>query len=104
MEFSICIAKAYPLLSHRPRLGAVFSSKAAENLKRETLMLANDKERPLSIQFAEEVPRTEIAVGNPEVILSGCLQYRVKQRAFLGMAIFTQDDIGHQAIGRFIDD
>ena len=66
-------------------------------------MLAGDETGAPSVDLTQKGTGTEIPVLNPEVIRLHGRQHRSKQRALLGMAIFTGKDIAHQAVRRLID-
>lgn len=52
----------------------------------------------------EKVPRTKIPVFTPELPCLDRLPQRSQERAFLRVAMVTGKDIGHDAVGRLIDD
>ena len=45
------------------------------------------------IDIAQKVPRTEVAIGNPEVTRLHRLEDAIKQRALLGMTIFARKHV-----------
>src|SRR5215471_12955529 len=66
-------------------------------------MLAYDANRPALIDGAKKLPGTEVAIGDPQITRAHSGESRAKQGALLRMAIFTQQDIIHQAVRRRID-
>ena len=56
-------------------------------------MLANDEGSLPGLQAKEEASGTEIAVSYPQVIGFDSLQDEWQQGPFLGMPIFTREDI-----------
>ena len=67
-------------------------------------MLADDETRATLVDVTQQGTRAEVAIGNPEITGLDRLAQRSKQRALLGMAIFTGKDIAHHAVRGLIDD
>ena len=67
-------------------------------------MLAYDETSATPVDVTEQGTRAEVAIGNPEITGVDRLAQRAKQRALLGMAIFTGKDIAHHAVSGLIDD
>ena len=66
-------------------------------------MFTGDEEGPAVVDVTEKVSGAKIAVFNPQITRLHRLEKRPEQRAFLGMAIFTGKDIGHQTLSGLID-
>jgi hypothetical protein len=100
---SLGIAYLHPLLGDVTGLDAAHSAQHIHRLKGESLMLAYDESRPARIDGAEELPCTEVAIGDPQLPSAHGGEDLAKQGALLRMAIFTQQDITHQAVRGLID-
>jgi hypothetical protein len=96
------ITDTHALLGHVTRLDASRRAEWTDNLIGQSFMLARDEKAPATVNIAEQLPCTKVAISNPEVIGLHGLENRRKQRALLGMAIFTRKDVAHDAVGRFI--
>src|SRR6266508_5633191 len=103
MRDTLPIHHPHPLLSNFSRLHTTQWAQRRANLEGQAPMLPNDKARPAMIDVAQKVPRTEIAIGNPEVTRLHRLEDATEQRALLGMAIFARKNVTHQALIRCID-
>jgi len=66
-------------------------------------MLPNDTAGSSMIDVAQQVPRTKVAIGNPEVTRLHRLEDTTEQRALLGMAIFARKNVTHHALIRCRD-
>src|SRR5215510_4021041 len=104
MRLALCIHHFDPLLSNPAGLRMATLVERFHKLACEPPMCAGDEERLPLVDGTKKVSRTEIAVFNPEITRLHRLQKRSEQRAFLRMAIFTGQDIGHQALRGLIDD
>src|SRR5918998_305575 len=78
-------------------------AKGRDYLKRQSLVLPDDKRAASRVAIAEKLARAEVAIGNPEVLRLHRAQDRAQQRALLRVAIFTGKDVADQAPHRFID-
>ena len=103
MHAALRIDHTHPLLSDVPRLHPAERVQRADNLKGQAPVLPDDKGGPPRVNIAEKLPRTKVAIGNPEVTRLHCAQHRGEQRALLGVPIFTRKDIAHQARRRLVD-
>lgn len=93
-------------LVHGPPSGLDTSSGTAwaEHLVREPLVLPGDESGPTSVDIAQKDTGTQVTILYPKVPRVHGLKHRSEQGALLRMAIFTGQDIGYQALSRFIDD
>jgi hypothetical protein len=66
-------------------------------------MMAHDENSPVRVDGAAKLPCTAVAIGDPQSPSVHGLESLAKQGALLGMAIFTQQDITHQALRGLID-
>jgi hypothetical protein len=92
-----------PLLSDVPRLHPAERVQGADNLTGQAPVLPDDKGGPPRVHVAEKVPRTKVAIGDPEVTRLHRAQHRGAQRALLGVPIFTRTDITHEARRGLVD-
>ena len=67
-------------------------------------MLTGDETGPSIVDLAQKGAGTKVPVLNPEIAYAHGLQDQPQHRAFLGMAIFTGEDVAYQAVHEFIDD
>ncbi|PID56917.1 hypothetical protein CSB45_09680 [candidate division KSB3 bacterium] len=69
-------------------------------------MLTNEKIRLLVINLSRKRPGTNIAVSDPHVIGLDRREreHLVQQRPFLGMSVFTGEDLNREPELRLIDD
>src|SRR5262249_22310733 len=92
------------LLGPVPGLDAAHRAQHIHDLEGESLMLAYDEKSATPVDVTEQGTRAEVAIGNPEIPRLDRFAQRSKQRALLGMAIFTGKDIAHHAVCGLIDD
>src|SRR4249919_2240695 len=103
MSAPLPISHPHPLLSDVPRLRPAERVQGADNLKGQAPVLPDDKGSPPRVNVAEQVPRTKVAISDPEVTRLHRAQHRGEQRALLGVPIFTRKDIAHQARRGLVD-
>ena len=103
MSDTLPIHHPHPLRSDVPRLHPTERVQRADNLKGQAPVLPEDKGGSTRVNVAEKVPRTKVAIGDPEVTRLHRTQYRGEQRALLGVSIFTRNDITHSARRGLVD-
>src|SRR5882672_1699820 len=103
MSDTLPIDHPHPLLSDFSRLHTTQRAQRRSNLAGQALMLPNDTAGPALIDVAKKVPRTEVAIGNPEGTRRHRLEDETEQRALVGMAIFARKNVTHHALIRCID-
>src|SRR6266705_4753614 len=103
MSDTLPIHHPHPLLSDLPRLHPAERVQGDYNLKGQAPVLPDDKGGPPRVNVAEKVPRTKVAIGDPEVTRLHCAPHRGAQRALLGVPIFTRKGITHYARRGLVD-
>ena len=59
-------------------------------------VLAHHKTAPARRNATQKIPRAKVAISDPQIVRFHAGQHLPQQRPFLGVPVFTQDDLGGQ--------
>jgi len=103
LRTTLPIDPPHPLLGHFSRLHTTERTQRRENLEGQAPVFPDDKAGAPRVHVAQQVPRTEVAIGHPQVTRLHRLEDTTDQRALLRMAIFARANITYHPLSRCRD-